>query len=244
MELPSTMYNGMLHPLLGYGIKGVAWYQGEANTSRGEAYRTLFPALIGDWRAQWKQGDFPFYFVQIANCFPAAGNPGSSVDAELRESQLKTWQSVPGTGMAVTIDLGEANNIHYHRKKEAGERLALVALAQTYGQKIEYSGPVYDSMTVEGNAIRLKFTHLGGGLVAKGGPLKQFSIAGADKKFAWADATIDGDTVVVSSKNITAPAAVRYAWADNPEGCNLYNKADLPASPFRTDDWPLSTAGK
>jgi len=244
MEQPSVLYNGMLHPFLGYGIKGVAWYQGEGNAGRGEAYRHLFPALIADWRAEWKQGDFPFYFVQIANCFAPAASPGNSVDAELRESQLLTWKAVPGTGMAVTIDLGEANNIHYHKKKPVGERLARVALALTYGQKGEYSGPVYDSMTVEGAAIRLKFTHLGGGLVAQGGPLKQFAIAGADHKFVWADATIDGDSVVVSSKDVAAPAAVRYAWADNPAGCNLYNQAALPASPFRTDDWPLSTLGK
>ncbi|MCE0499383.1 MAG: sialate O-acetylesterase [Methylacidiphilales bacterium] len=242
---PSLMFDSMLSPLVGYGMKGAAWYQGEGNADRGEAYGSLLRGLIADWRGLWKQGDFPFYIVQLANISPPANDPnGKSGLAAVREGQLQTWQRVAHTGLAVTIDVGDANNIHYHNKKEVGHRLALIALAQTYGQKIEFSGPVIDSMAVEGNTIRLKFTHIGGGLVAKGGPLQQFVIAGADQKFVWADATIDGDTVLVSSKDVAAPVAVRYAWADNPAGCNLYNKEDLPASPFRTDDWPLSTAGK
>jgi sialate O-acetylesterase len=161
----------------------------------------------------------------------------------MREAELMTWEHVPNTGMAVTLDVGDANNLHPPDKKDVGERLALQALANTYGRKIEDSGPVYDSMTVEGNKVRLTFRHLGGGLVAKGGPLKQFMICGVDKKWAWGDAVIDGDTVVVSSAAVAAPVAVRYAWADEPEGANLYNKAGLPASTFRTDDWPISTQG-
>ena len=239
MQIPSIIFNGMLSPVVGYGIKGVAWYQGEANADRGQAYGKLLPALITDWRGIWKQGDFPFYIVQLANCFPPAANPGKSGFAAVREAQLQTWQKVPDTGMAVTIDVGDALNVHYHNKKAVGHRLALAALAQTYGQKIEFSGPIYDSMTVEGDKIRLKFTHVGGGLVAKNGDLKRFAIAGQDHNFVWGDAVIDGDTVLVSSAKVAQPVAVRYAWADNPEGCNLYNKDDLPASPFRTDDWPL-----
>jgi sialate O-acetylesterase len=240
LQLPSITYNGMLSPFVGYGIKGVLWYQGAANADRGQAYGTLLPALITDWRSIWKQGDFPFYIVQIANCFPASDSPGSKSGlAAVREAQLQTSQKVPDTGVIVTIDLGEANNPHYHRLKPVGHRAALIALAQTYGQKIEFSGPIYDSMTIEGDKIRLKFTHLGGGLVAKNGGLKRFAIAGANHTFVWGDAVIDGDTVLVSSPKVAQPVAVRYAWADNPEGCNLFNKVDLPASPFRTDDWPL-----
>jgi sialate O-acetylesterase len=243
MQVPSTTFNGMLSPLVGYGIKGVIWYQGAANADRidhAEAYGKLLPALIADWRSIWKQGDFPFYIFQLANCFPVSESPGSKSNfAVVREAQLQTSQKVANSGLAVTIDLGEANNPHYHRLEPAAQRAALIALAQTYGQKIEFSGPIYDSMTVEGNKIRLKFTHLGGGLVAKNGDLKRFAVAGQGHTFVWADAVIDGDTVLVSSAKVAQPVAVRYAWADNPEGCNLYNKADLPASPFRTDDWPL-----
>jgi sialate O-acetylesterase len=239
MQLPSILFNGMLSPVVGYGIKGAVWYQGEGNTDRAPAYGKLLSALIADWRGIWKQGDFPFYIVQLANCFPPVANPGKSTWAVLREEQLKTWQAVPGTGMAVTIDVGDAANIHYHNKKAVGHRLALAALAGTYGQQIGFSGPIYDSMTVEGHQIRLKFTHMGGGLVAKNGRLKRFAIAGQDHNFVWGDAVIDGDTVLVSSAKVAQPLAVRYAWADNPEGCNLYNKDDLPASPFRTDNWPL-----
>jgi sialate O-acetylesterase len=158
---------------------------------------------------------------------------------------LMTWKKVPHTGMSVNIDIGEAGNLHPHDKKDVGLRLSLIALVDTYGKPIEYSGPLYDSMTVEGNKVRLKFTHLGGGLVAKdGGPLKHFAIAGSDQNWAEATAVIDGDTVVVSSPSVAAPVAVRYAWAANPEGCNLVNKAGLPASPFRTDDWQVATQGE
>ena len=155
-----------------------------------------------------------------------------------------TWQKVPHTGMAVTMDVGDPNNLHPANKQDVGYRLALAALADSYGRSIEYSGPVYKSMAVEGNTIRLKFTHVGEGLVAKAGPLKQFVIAGVDKKWSWGNAVIDGETVVVSSPDVPKPVAVRYAWANNPEGCNLFNKAGLPASTFRTDDWPLKTQGR
>ena len=240
-QVPCYFFNHILSPWIGYGIKGAVWYQGEANSYTPQGYATYLPAMIADWRGLWGQGNFPFYIVQLANVNAPPTDPNAkSGYAEIREAQLQTWQKVPDTGLAVTIDLGEANNVHYHNKKPAGQRVALIAQARVYGRKIEFSGPVFDSMTVEGSAMRLKFTHLGGGLVAKGGPLKQFAIAGADQNFVGADAVIDGDAVVVSSKDVAAPAAVRYAWADNPAGCNLYNQADLPASPFRTDDWPLA----
>jgi sialate O-acetylesterase len=242
----SAIYNGMISPLTSFGIKGVVWYQGESNGGNGWSYRTTFPLLIKSWREKWNQGDFPFYFVQLANYGAPQTTPdfGDGGWAQLREAQLMTWQKVPNTGMSVTIDIGDAVNIHPADKKDVGTRLSLHALANTYGQKIEYSGPIYDSMTVEGNKIRLKFTHLGGGLVAKDGPLKQFAICGADKKGVWGNAVIDGDTVVVSSPDVATPVSVRYAWGANPEGCNLYNKAGLPASPFRTDDWPLGSQGR
>jgi len=242
MRLPGIFYNHMLHPFVGYGIKGVAAYHGEANVHVGEAYRRLFPAFIQFWRTQWKDDNLPFCFTQIADVWPPQPGPGISDLAELRESQLLTWKQVPRTGMAVTVDIGDAD-VHLKRKKEAAHRLVLVALAVAYDQKIEASGPIYDSMTVEQNKIRLRFTHIAAGLVARDGPLKQFSIAGSDRHFVWADATLDGDTVLVSSAQVPNPVAVRYAWADNPAGCNLYNKAGLPASPFRTDDWPLRTLG-
>jgi sialate O-acetylesterase len=240
MQVPYTTYNGMLSPLIGYGIKGVLWYQGAANADHAQAYTKLMSALIADWRSLWKQGDFPFYIVQLANCYAVSDNPGSkSPWAAVREAQLQIAQKVPNSGLVVTIDEGEANNPHYHKLKPVGHRSALLALAEAYGRKIEFSGPVYDSMTLEGDKIRLKFTHVSGGLVAKNGDLKRFAIAGKDHTFVWGTAVIDGDTVLVSSPKVAQPVAVRYAWADNPEGCNLYNTDDLPASPFRTDNWPL-----
>jgi len=233
---PSALYNGMVAPLAPYAIRGVIWYQGESDAATAHRYRTHFPALIGDWRATWRQRELPFLFVQLPNFGEIRPEPGPSGWAELQEAQLLTALTVPNTGMAVTIDIGEAKDIHPKNKQDVGNRLALAARGLVYGEKIVYSGPIYDSMTVEGRAIRLKFRHVGGGLVARGGiPLRQFAIAGTDKKFVWADARIDGDTVVVSSDKVPQPVAVRYAWADNPEGCNLYNKEGLPASPFRTD---------
>jgi len=234
---PLGLYNGMIAPLLDYTIKGVIWYQGESNTGRTLEYRQLFPALIADWRGKWNQGNFPFLYVQLHNFMQAKDQPSESGWAELREAQLKTL-SVPNTGMAVAIDIGEANDLHPSNKKDVGERLALAARKVAYGDKnLVYSGPIYKSMQIKGNKIIISFTNTGSGLIAKGGgELKHFAIAGADKKFAWAKAKIEKDKVVVWNDNISKPVAVRYAWADNPEGANLYNKEGLPASPFRTDD--------
>jgi sialate O-acetylesterase len=243
---PTTNFNAMICPLMPYGIKGALWYQGESNVNYAYAYRTLLPLLIESWRAHWNIGDFPFYIVQLPNL----GTPQSTpVEPQanwpvMRESQLQTWKKVPHTAMSVNIDIGEAANLHPHDKKDVGYRLSLLALANAYGKPLEYSGPIYDSMAVEGNKIRVKFTHLGGGLVAKdGGPLKHFAIAGSDQNWLDGDAEIDGDTIIVFNPAITTPVAVRYAWAGNPDGCNLVNKAGLPASPFRTDDWPVITQG-
>jgi len=234
---PTGLYNGMILPIVPYGIKGAIWYQGESNAGRAYQYRTLFPAMIQNWRQTWKQGDFPFLFVQLANFMATRPEPGPSEWAELREAQSMTL-SKPNTGMAVIIDIGEANDIHPRNKLDVGKRLALWALAKTYGKDMVYSGPLYKSMDVKGNSIILHFGSIGGGLVAKNDEvLKGFAIAGKDKKFVWADAKIEGDTVVVGSDKVAEPAAVRYGWADNPV-CNLYNKEGLPATPFRTDNWP------
>ncbi|MDR1191252.1 MAG: sialate O-acetylesterase, partial [Verrucomicrobiales bacterium] len=234
----------MVAPLMPYAIKGVLWYQGESNAAYAHAYRELLPLLVNSWRAHWGRGDFPFYVVQLPNFGGAKPLPVSDDDwAVLRESQLRAAQTVPGVKMAVTIDLGEPFDIHPHNKQDVARRLARIALADVYGKKIEWSGPMYESMQIEGNKIRLKFSHADGGLVAKDGALKRFAIAGADKQWLPAAAEIDGDTVVVSSASLSAPVAARYAWSSNPEGCNLYNQAGLPASPFRTDDWPVVTQG-
>ncbi len=242
---PLGLFNGMIAPLLNYSIKGVIWYQGEANASRNPSeYHKLFSTLIADWREKWNQGDFPFLYVQLHNFMEVKDQPCESNWAELREAQLKTL-SVPNTAMAVTIDIGEWNDIHPLNKEDVGKRLALAARKLAYGEDIVYSGPIYQSMKIDGNKIILTFTHIGSGLVAKGcGELKQFAIAGPDKKpvvslsnpFVWAKAKIEDDKVIVWNDEVTNPVAVRYAWADNPEGANLYNKQGLPASPFRTDD--------
>ena len=235
---PLGLYNAMLAPLLEYRIKGAVWYQGESNARRPLEYRDLFPALIRNWRSAWKQGDFPFLFVQLPNFMEPKRQPAGSDWALLRESQMRTL-SLPNTGMAVTIDIGEWNDIHPLKKRDVGERLALVAQSVAYGDEgVVSSGPVCQSMRIEGNRIILTFSHMGGGLsVNGGGDLRQFAIAGADKQFVWAQATIEGNEVIVWSDTIEHPVAVRYAWADNPEGANLYNSEGLPASPFRTDDW-------
>ncbi|MDZ7291793.1 MAG: sialate O-acetylesterase [candidate division KSB1 bacterium] len=234
---PTVLYNAMIAPLVPYAIRGAIWYQGESNAGRAHQYRTLFPLLIKDWRARWGQGDFSFLFVQLANFQPVATEPVDDDWAELREAQTMAL-SLPNTGMAVTIDIGDANDIHPGNKQEVGDRLALNARHLVYGENIAYSGPIYQSMKIEGNRIRLIFDHAEGGLIIKGGDkLQGFAIAGDDRKFVWAEAEIDGKTVVVSSPQIVKPVAVRYAWASNPV-CNLYNRAGLPASPFRTDSWP------
>ena len=239
---PAGLYDGMIAPLERYRIRGAIWYQGEANTWRAEQYRTLLPSLIQGWRKGFGEPDFPFLIVQLPN-LGASPPLGDSNWAELRDAQLWTAKTVPNTGLAVTIDVGDPKNLHPPRKAEIGERLSLWALGATYGRKIVCSGPIYDSMKVSKNEVHIRFQHVGEGLEARGETLKGFSIAGADRKFHWADARIEGKEVVVSSKEVSSPAAVRYAWAGSPE-CNLYNKNGLPASPFRTDDWAGASAGK
>ena len=239
-RLPSVLYNQMIHPLVPLAFRGVIWYQGESNVKNPEQYQTLFPTLINSWREEWQQGDFPFYFVQIAP-FSYKNEPFSA--AFLREAQLKTL-SVPNTGMAVTMDIGTADNIHPEQKKPVGERLALLALAKNYGKKnLVCSGPLYTSFKVNKNQVRLSFDDVGGGLVSRDDqPLSCFTIAGEDKVFVPAEAEIDGDSIVVSSDQVTKPVAVRFGWgsADAP---NLMNKEGLPASSFRTDDWaPVAKA--
>ena len=235
---PAALYNGMIAPLAPYAIRGAIWYQGESNAG-SPIYGIQLTALIANWRDDWKQGDFPFLFVQLPNFMGRQTQPSESVGGWPleREQFLKTLDTVKNTGMAVTIDIGEANDIHPHNKQDVGKRLAQWALAKTYGKDVVASGPLYKSSRQEAGKIVVEFNYVDGGLAARdGGKLTGFAIAGADKKFVWADAQIVGDTVVVSSPAVPSPVAVRYAWANNPP-CNLVNKAGLPASPFRTDDW-------
>lgn len=232
----TVLYNGMIAPLEPLAIKGAIWYQGESNAGRGMQYRTLLPTLIRDWRGRFSGGDFPFFIVQLASFQPEAVKPGESQWAELREAQDLTAKTVGHSAIAVALDIGDAKDIHPKNKQEVGRRLALDALALAYGQDIEYAGPTFAKMDVDGNKAVLHFDHLGGGLEAKGNePLKGFAIAGEDKKFVWGDAKIDGDTVVVTSPDVAHPTAVRYGWANNGMSDNLFNKAGLPAPPFRTD---------
>jgi len=236
---PTLLYNSMVNPIIPYAIKGVIWYQGESNASRAYQYRSLFPGLITDWRSKWIQGDFPFLFVQLANYKAVNPQPGESDWAELREAQTMTL-SLPKTGMAVIIDIGDEKDIHPRNKQDVGLRLSLEALKIAYGKEIVSAGPLYQSMSIEGSSIRISFSSVGSGLVArdKYQYLKGFAIAGEDKKFVWAKAWIEGNTVVVTSEGVKNPVAVRYAWANNPDDANLYNIEGLPASPFRTDIWP------
>jgi sialate O-acetylesterase len=229
----TVLYNGMINPLIPFGIKGAIWYQGESNSARGMQYRRLLPTMIRDWRARFGVGDFPFFIVQLANFQAAKPQPSDSYWAELREAQSITANTVGNSAIASAIDIGEAADIHPKNKQEVGHRLALDALATVYGQQIEYSGPQFKSMEKKDNTIVLQFTHADG-LLAKGGTLKGFAISGADHHFVWADAKIDGQSVIVSSPQVNDPTAVRYDWADNPDG-TLYNAAGLPATPFRTD---------
>jgi len=234
---PTLLYNAMLKPIIPYAIEGVIWYQGETNAGRAYQYRTAFPLMIKDWRWHWGEGDFPFYFVQLASFNADDGSsPNSSTWAELREAQTMTL-SLNNTGMAVTTDIGEPKDIHPKNKQEVGHRLAAVALNKVYGKKNMFSGPVYQNMKVNGNKISLSFLYTGGGLVAKGGELQGFSIAGADKKFYDAKAVIEGDHIIVSADNVSSPVAVRFAWIDYAGSANLYNKEGFPAVPFRTDTW-------
>ncbi|WP_018626368.1 sialate O-acetylesterase [Niabella aurantiaca] len=231
---PTVLYNAMIHPVIQYTIKGAIWYQGESNAGRAYQYRTLFPAMIRDWRSKFPSGNFPFYFVQLANFMKRADQPGSSAWAELREAQLMTTQ-LPNTGMATIIDIGDAKDIHPKNKQEVGRRLALIALNRDYKKNIEYSGPVYKTQKVKGDRILLSFDHAAG-MKASGGKLTGFAIAGSDQQFQWAEAEISGNTITVKAPGVKQPVAVRYAWADNPDA-NLVNSAGLPASPFRTDRW-------
>lgn len=239
-NVPTALYNGMIAPLLPFALKGAIWYQGESNADRAWQYRRLLPAMIQDWRKRFGVGRFPFYIVQLAAFQATAPEPRDNNWAELREAQALTAKTVGNSGLAVAIDIGDANDIHPKNKYDVGHRLALWALAETYGKKIEDSGPWYRSMKVSGNKVVLKFDHAGGGLAARGDKLTGFAIAGADRKFVWADAVIENNTVVVSSPKVPKPVAVRYAWDINPVG-NFYNNAGLPAVPFRTDNWKAIT---
>jgi sialate O-acetylesterase len=236
---PANLYNGMLLPLIPYAIRGAIWYQGESNAGRAYQYRELFPLMIRNWRQDWAQGDFPFYFVQLANFRERKPDPVDSDWAELREAQTMTLK-LPNTGQAVIIDIGDAKDIHPKNKQDVGRRLALWALAREYGFRVQCASPMYKSMQKQGEKIVIHFDHAAPGLVSRK-PIRGFAIAGADRKFVWADATIDGETVVVSSPSVPDPVAVRYAWADNPV-CTLYNQNGLPVCPFRTDDWKGITA--
>jgi sialate O-acetylesterase len=237
------LYNAMLAPLQPYAIRGAIWYQGEANAGRAFQYRSLLPAMIQDWRAAWGQGDFTFLVVQLAPYQKIVNEPAESAWAELREAQLKTSQTLAKTGMAVITDVGEEKDVHPKKKEPVGARLALAARVIAYGESIVGSGPEYTSMEVKGDRAILRFKNVGQGLVAKDGPLKGFAIAGDDRKFVNAEAEIDGDTVVVHSDKVAHPVAVRFGWANYPV-VNFWNKDGLPATPFRTDDFPGITQPK
>ncbi len=247
-SFPSLLFNAMVNPLTPYSIKGVIWYQGERNANAGRSYqyRKAFPLMITDWRKHWKQGDFPFYFVQLSSFNYDNGNSQKgSAWAELREAQTMTL-SLPNTGMAVTTDIGNAKDIHPRNKQDVGKRLALIALHHTYRKKVEYSGPVYQSMSINGKEVILSFSH-NDGLRAQGqdGMLMGFEIAGEDQHFYKTTARISGKQVIISAPEIMIPVAVRYAWADDAGSANLFNQSGLPAVPFRTDNWPgISINGK
>jgi sialate O-acetylesterase len=245
-DYPSLLFNSMINPLIPYAIRGVLWYQGEANTNRAYQYRTAFPLMITDWRQHWGEGNFPFYFVQLASFNADNGNSekGSSW-AELREAQTYTL-SLPATGMSVTTDIGEPNDIHPKNKQDVGLRLSAIALNNIYGKPMEYSGPVYESMNVQGNKVYLNFTHTGSGLMVKDkyGYIRGFEITGSDHQFHYAKAFLENNRVVVYSEEVATPVTVRYAWSDDNGDANLYNFEDFPAVPFRTDQWKGITEGK
>jgi len=243
VSMVSVLYNGMLAPLAPLAISGAIWYQGESNAERADQYRRLLPAMIADWRKLFGQGDFPFYIVSLPAYMHRKDEPGDDSWAEMREAQAQTAKNVPNSCLAVTIDTGNPDNIHPVDKKEVGDRLALCALGEYYGLKIPHVGPTLSSVERLPGALKLHFDHTDGGLVVKGGKLGEFSIAGDDRKWYWAEARIEGDTVVVSSKSVADPKAVRYAWQANPLA-TLFNGAGLPAAPFRTDQWPGITEGQ
>lgn len=234
---PTMLYNAMIYPLRDVKIRGTIWYQGESNADRAEQYKKLFPLMIKDWRETFNDPELPFYFVQLANFMQKSDSPTDTDWARLRDAQRSTL-SLPHTGMAVAIDIGEADDIHPKNKQDVGDRLARIALAKVYGEKIEYSGPQYKNIEKDGNKIQIYFDHANGLKAKKNHELKGFAVAGSDGKFFWAKAKINGDHVVISSPEVKKPEAVRYNWANNPDG-NLYNAADLPASPFRTDNWEM-----
>ena len=238
-SMPALLYNAMIYPLIPYGIKGAIWYQGESNAGRAYQYRTTFPNMITNWREQWGQGDFPFFFVQLANFMEPVEKPEESAWAELREAQSLTL-SLPNTGMATIIDIGEANDIHPRNKQDVGRRLALSALKVTYNQDIVDSGPTFKEMKIDGNKAIVSFEDIGSGFYLKNkyGYVNGFTIAGQDKVFYWAQAKISGNKIIISSDRVPHPVAVRYGWANNPDDLNLYNLEGLPTVPFRTDDWP------
>lgn len=235
--MPGVLYDGMIAPVAPFAISGALWYQGEANAGRAAQYRTLLPAMIADWRKAFGQGDFPFYIVSLAAFMQHKDAPGDDGWAELREAQAFTACTVTNSGLAVTIDVGDANDIHPKDKKEVGDRLAVLALANYYGFKMPFSGPVFVRAEEIPGALKLHFDHADGGLMVKGTKLEEFSVCGADRKWFWADAKIDGDAVVVSSPKVSKLVAARYAWQSNPNA-TLFNGAGLPAVPFRTDDQP------
>jgi len=241
---PTLLFNGMIHPLLPYAIKGAIWYQGESNASRAYQYRTVFADMIKDWRNQWNQGEFPFLFVQLANFMKFEDQPKDSEWAELREAQTMTL-ALPNTGMAVIIDIGEGADIHPKNKHDVGKRLALAARKIAYKEEINYSSPMFESMQIKEDKATISFKHIGNGLVAKDryGYINGFAVAGEDKKFYWAKAYLEGDKVVIYSEKVSKPVAVRYGWANNPEDLNLFTTDGLPACPFRTDSWQGITVG-
>ena len=236
--MPVVLGNGMIAPIAPLALTGAIWYQGEANQTRPAQYRKLLPALIRDWREQFAQGDFPFYIVSLPAFMAHRTEPGSDGWTGVRDTQIQTARFVPNSGVAITVDTGDANNIHPHEKRTVGERLAVVALANHYHRPVTASGPVFRSQEKQGATLRLHFDSAGGALAVHGEKLGEFAIAGADQKWHWATAKIDGDTIVVSSPEVPAPFAVRYAWQAHPVA-TLFNTAGLPAVPFRTDDWPL-----
>jgi sialate O-acetylesterase len=240
-DYPTLLFNAMVHPLTYFPIKGVIWYQGENNTNRSYQYRSTFPLMINDWRNHWKQGNFPFYFVQLASWKASNGDSNhGSAWAELREAQFMTLKT-PNTGMAVTIDIGDRNDIHPKNKQDVGKRLAAIALNKSYGRNIEYSGPILDTIIKDKSKLILRFNHAKEGLMVKNkyGYVMGFEIASADKKFYFARAHIqDGDKIILYNENVSKPIAVRYAWADDASDANLYNTEGFPAVPFRTDTWP------
>ena len=245
-DYPTLLYNAMIAPLIPVGIKGAIWYQGESNADRAEEYQKSFSLMINDWRKRWNQGDFPFYFVQLASFKAQNGNSNQgSTWAELREAQTNTLQ-LPHTGMAITTDIGNPEDIHPRNKQDVGKRLAALALNNDYGQATICQGPTLNTMTLEGNRAILSFGNLGTGLMTKDkyGYLRGFEIAGADQKFYYAKAWIENNHVVVFQENVPTPVAVRYGWADEASDNNLYNQEGFPAPPFRTDNWPGITAGR